>query len=62
MYALIASKMVTLIATMIRKNFPIVRPPADPTRGGRIRCQGTTMLDVRITDFRHVSRLAPAGR
>jgi hypothetical protein len=29
-YALIASKMATLIAIMIRKNFPITLPPADP--------------------------------
>jgi hypothetical protein len=29
-YALIASKMATLIAIMIRKNFPIALPPADP--------------------------------
>jgi hypothetical protein len=28
-YALIASKMATLIAIMIRKNFPIALPPAD---------------------------------
>jgi hypothetical protein len=29
-YALIASKMATLMAIMIRKNFPIALPPADP--------------------------------
>jgi hypothetical protein len=29
-YALIASKMATLIAIMIKKNFPIALPPADP--------------------------------
>ena len=29
-YALIASRTATLIAIMIRKNFPIVLPPADP--------------------------------
>ena len=29
-YALIASKMATLMAIMIKKNFPIALPPADP--------------------------------
>jgi hypothetical protein len=29
-YALIASKTATLMAIMIRKNFPIALPPADP--------------------------------
>jgi hypothetical protein len=29
-YALIASKTATLMAIMIKKNFPIVLPPADP--------------------------------
>jgi hypothetical protein len=28
-YALIASKMATLMAIMIKKNFPIALPPAD---------------------------------
>jgi len=31
-YALIASKTATLIAIMIKKNFPIARSPADPQR------------------------------